>query len=102
MNGSKSEAQKIPAGLKHPIIDADGHWLEFGPIIVEQLERHGGQIAVDGFRAFNGRVAKALAETSEERKRRRVAQEAFWAIPTKNSLDRAPELLPKLLYERLD
>jgi len=30
------------------------------------------------------------------------AQEAFWAIPTTNTLDRATELLPKLLYERLD
>jgi hypothetical protein len=39
---SKSEVQKIRAGLKHPVIDADGHWLEFGPIIVEQLEKIGG------------------------------------------------------------
>jgi predicted TIM-barrel fold metal-dependent hydrolase len=102
MSGEKSRAQQIRAGLKHPIIDADGHWLEFGPIIVEQLEKHGGKIAADGFRAFNGRVAKALSESSEERKRKRVAQEAFWAIPTKNTLDRATELLPKLLYQRLD
>ena len=32
----------------------------------------------------------------------RRAQEAFWAVPTRNTLDRATELLPKLLYERLD
>ncbi len=102
MSSGKSRAQEIKANLKHPIIDADGHWLEFGPVIVEQLERHGGKIAVDGFRAFNGRVSKALAESGEERKRKRVAQEAFWALPTKNTLDRATELLPKLLYERLD
>ena len=36
---SKSEAQQIRASLKHPVIDADGHWLEFGPIIVEQLRK---------------------------------------------------------------
>src|SRR5579863_4792229 len=102
MSGEKSRAREIRDGLKHPIIDADGHWLEFGPIVVEQLEKRGGKIAVDGFRAFNGRVAKALAESGEERRRKRVAQEAFWALPTKNTLDRATELMPKLLYERLD
>jgi len=102
MSSEKSRAHRIRASLNHPIIDADGHWLEFGPVIVEQLEKHGGKIAVDGFRAFNGRVAKALAESGEERKRKRVAQEAFWALPTKNTLDRATELLPRLLYERLD
>ncbi len=99
---TKSHAQQIRAGLKHPIIDADGHWLEFGPIILEQLERHGGKIAVDGFLAFRGRIGRTLAESVEERRRKRVAQEAFWAEPTKNTLDRATELLPRLLYERLD
>src|SRR5579864_3306349 len=102
MSSGKSHAQEIRQSLKHPIIDADGHWLEFGPVIVEQLEKHGGKTAVDGFRAFNGRVSKALAESGEERKRKRIAQEAFWAVPTKNTLDRATELLPRLLYERLD
>jgi len=97
-----SHAQKIRASLKHPVIDADGHWLEFGPIILEQLEKHGGQRAVEGFRSFNGRVAKALEETSDERRRKRRAQEAFWAVPTKNTLDRATELMPNLLYQRLD
>ena len=102
MSSQKSHAQQIRQSLKHPIIDADGHWLEFGPVIAEQLEKHGGKIAVDGFRAFNGRVARALGESGEERKRKRIAQEAFWAVPTKNTLDRATELLPRLLYERLD
>src|SRR5271166_601040 len=99
---SKSEAQRIRASLKHPVIDADGHWLEFGPIIVEQLEKFGGSRAVEGFRSFNGRVSKRLTASEEERKSRRRAQEAFWALPTRNTRDRATELLPRLLYERLD
>jgi hypothetical protein len=82
MSGSKSEAQKIRAGLKHPVIDADGHWLEFGPIIIEQLEKFGGSRAVEGFRSFNGRVSKRLTSSEDDRKRRRRAQEAFWALPT--------------------
>ncbi|HEV2170596.1 MAG TPA: hypothetical protein VGR40_06595, partial [Candidatus Binatus sp.] len=97
-----SEAQRIRASLKHPVIDADGHWLEFGPIILDQLEKFGGRRAVDGFRAFNGRVSKQLTASAEERKSKRRAQEAFWALPTKNTRDRATEILPQLLYERLD
>src|ERR1700719_4055117 len=101
-SSSKSEAQRIHASLKHPVIDADGHWLEFGPIIVEQLEKFGGTRAVEGFRAFNGRISKRLTTPEEERKRRRRAQEAFWGLPTKNTRDRATEILPRLLSQRLD
>jgi predicted TIM-barrel fold metal-dependent hydrolase len=99
---SQSEAQKIRAGLKHPIVDADGHWLEYGPVVVEELRKHGGDLAVNGFRAFNAHVGQALSSSVDERKRTRRAQEAFWPVPTKNTLDRATELLPRLLYERLD
>ena len=101
-SSSKSEAQRIRASLTHPVIDADGHWLEFGPIIIEQLEKFGGSRAVEGFRSFNGRVSKRLTSSEDDRKRRRRAQEAFWALPTKNTRDRATEILPRLLYERLD
>ncbi|MBV8139661.1 MAG: hypothetical protein JO121_29120, partial [Deltaproteobacteria bacterium] len=97
-----SDARKIRAGLNHPIIDADGHWLEFPPIISEQLKKHGGQRAVEGFFAFNHYVTRTLKETPAERKRTHRAQEAFWAVPTRNTLDRASELMPRLLYERLD
>jgi predicted TIM-barrel fold metal-dependent hydrolase len=102
MSTEKSEAQKIRASLKHPVVDADGHWLEFPPVILEQLKKIGGDIAVSGFVSFNKGVSKALAATPEQRKATRRAQEAFWAVPTRNTLDRATELLPKLLYERLD
>jgi predicted TIM-barrel fold metal-dependent hydrolase len=99
---NKSEAQRIRASLKHPVVDADGHWLEFPPVIIDQLKKIGGDTAVSGFLSFNKGVAQALAATPEQRKAMRRAQEAFWPVPTRNTLDRATELLPKLLYERLD
>jgi len=98
----KSEAQQIRASLKHPVVDADGHWLEFPPVIIDQLKKIGGDTAVSGFLSFNKGVAEALAATPEQRKAMRRAQEAFWPVPTRNTLDRATELMPKLLYERLD
>ncbi len=39
-NGHTSGAG-IRARLNHPVIDADGHWLEFGPMIREQMRKIG-------------------------------------------------------------
>jgi predicted TIM-barrel fold metal-dependent hydrolase len=37
-----------------------------------------------------------------ERRHRRIGQEAFWFLPTRNTLDRATAMMPRLMYERLD
>ena len=88
--------------IGHPVIDADGHWLEFGPSINDYLREVGGQKVVDSFRQRAHYVHKSLTMTPEERSETRRAQEAFWGVPTRNTLDRATAMLPRLLYERLD
>ena len=35
-------AAEIKSRLDHPIIDADGHWIEYGPVFTEELRRVGG------------------------------------------------------------
>ena len=40
VNGS-TEARKLRSRLKHPIIDADGHWLEYGPVMRDEFRRRG-------------------------------------------------------------
>ncbi len=92
----------IRARLQHPIIDADGHWLEFGPLVREQLRKIGGTKAVEGFSVFTKLVQEHLSLSVAERRRQRTAQQAFWGIPTKNTRDRATAMMPRLLYERLD
>ncbi|MDH4148201.1 MAG: amidohydrolase family protein [Acidimicrobiia bacterium] len=95
-------AAEVRARIDHPIIDADGHWLEYHPTIVEALERIGGPIAAEGFQLFPRRVGRALSMTPEQRRHRGVAQEIFWAYATANARDRATALIPAFLYERLD
>ena len=95
-------AAKIRASLRHPIIDADGHWLEFGPVVREQLKKIGGEKAVEGFGLFGAQVVHALSQSVADRRNQRSAQEAFWALPTKNTRDRATAMLPRLLNERLE
>src|SRR5258708_7418232 len=56
----------IRSKLNHPVIDADGHWLEFGPALIEYLRKVGGEGAEKGYRMMIERVGKTLAQTVEE------------------------------------
>ena len=95
-------AAQIKARLDHPIIDADGHWIEYGPVFTEELRRVGGEDAVEGWNAVRNGTRSALSMSVEERRRRRISQEAFWGHPSKNTKDLATALFPRLLAERLD
>src|SRR5436190_457095 len=98
----KLSSKEIRKRIGHPVIDADGHWLEFGPSIGDYMKEVGGQTVVDAFRKLGQNTAKSLAMTPEERAQTRRSQEAFWSVPARNTLDRATAMLPRLLYERLD
>jgi predicted TIM-barrel fold metal-dependent hydrolase len=102
MSGNGSEARRIRSRLNHPILDADGHWLEYAPVMREAFRRIGGEPAVQGLAFANQRVRESLGMSLAERRRRRVAQESFWTTPSENTLDRATAMLPRLMYERLD
>lgn len=103
----------IRAKLNHPIIDSDGHWREFPPVMMDFLKRAGGDKAVEGFKSLGARINSAAvglngatgldgvpARTSE-RRARRIPQGGWWLSPW-GTLDRATAVLPRLLYERLD
>jgi predicted TIM-barrel fold metal-dependent hydrolase len=91
----------LRARLSHPIIDADGHWLEYGPVMREAFRQIGGDAAAEGLALASQRVPNSLKLTVAERTRRRVGQEAFWSSPCENALDRATAMLPRLLHERI-
>ena len=95
-------ASQLRSRLGHPIIDADGHWLEYGPVMGEEFRRIGGEAAAEAWAFSSQRVPTALKMSLAERRRRRVGQEAFWSSPCENVLDRATAMLPRLMYERLD
>jgi predicted TIM-barrel fold metal-dependent hydrolase len=97
-----TEARKLRARLHHPIIDADGHWIEYGPVMREEFRRIGGDAAAEAFDVASQRVPNSLRMSLAERTRRRVGQEAFWGSPCVNVVDRATAMMPRLMYERLD
>jgi predicted TIM-barrel fold metal-dependent hydrolase len=95
-------ADKIRSGLNHPVIDGDGHWVEYDPAFAERLRKVGGDAAAEGFLAAMAPTRTALNMTVEERRRRRLAMPGFWTRQTSNTLDRATAMMPRMLYDRLD
>ncbi len=99
---SHRTAANIRERIDHPIIDADGHCLEFLPLVREYLRDAGGARVDDGFWAtFEGARAMAHA-TPEQRRDFGVMRPPWWAFPAENTLDRATAMLPRLMHERLD
>lgn len=93
-------AAQIHDGLKHPVIDGDGHWLEPIPVFLEYLHEVGGAKSVDQMRTlWHGRDAWYRA-TPEERQHQRLRRAIWWGV-TSNTYDKATALLPALLNERL-
>jgi predicted TIM-barrel fold metal-dependent hydrolase len=101
MSAHRSPA-KVRAGLDHPIIDADGHWIEYNPVFAERMRKVAGDKAADGFLASQQRVPDALNLSIAERKRRGIAMEGYWGRQTTNTRDRATAMMPRMLYDRLD
>src|SRR6058998_1754180 len=101
LNG-QTEARKLRSRLSHPVVDADGHWLEYLPVMREQFKKIAGDAAVEGLALASSRIPNALKLSLAERRRKRVGMEGFWSSPSENVLDRATAMFPRLFYERLD
>src|SRR3989449_9901640 len=95
---AQTEARQIRGRLKHPIIDADGHWAEFNPLMRQEFRRIGGDTAVEALDMASARIPNSLNMSVAERRRRRIGQEAFWVLPTQNPLDPATPRVPPPPY----
>lgn len=93
---------QVHSRLKHPVVDGDGHWLEYTPVFSEKMRKAAGNKAADGFIAAMQSTPNALKMTPEERAKHRVALPAFYNRQAENTLDRATAMMPKMLYDRLD
>ncbi len=98
---SSSTSAEIRAQLSHPVIDADGHWLEPVPIFLDFLEAEAGAAMVDRFRENKKREDGWYGLSGEERLARRSRRPTWWGEPAKTR-DRATAMVPGLMYERLD
>jgi predicted TIM-barrel fold metal-dependent hydrolase len=93
---------QVHSRLKHPVVDGDGHWLEYTPVFSEKMRKVAGNKSADGFIAAMKTTPDSLKLTPEVRAQRRVAMPNFWNRQAENTLDRATAMMPKMLYDRLD
>jgi len=116
MSTNASKVAEIRRRLGHPILDGDGHILEFVPAFMDYLkqvggakvaERYMGSLQAGGGHNFDGgRTGGARSGwygmSREERRDKRLTRPSFWNWPTGNTLDRATIMLPDLLRARMD
>jgi predicted TIM-barrel fold metal-dependent hydrolase len=108
MSGPSSA--EVRAGLDHPIVDVDGHFVEVAPVlhdeIIATLEELGGVQLRDRYLAgpvrptdtssiLEGRTLGGVRDVW-------AAMPSWWGWPVVDAEDRATAHLPALLYERLD
>src|SRR4051812_19742646 len=79
---------EIRARLNHPVVDGEGHWIEYDPVFAEQMRKGGGALAADGFLKAMAVPRDSLMLSVAERKGRRVSMPGFWTRQTGNTLDR--------------
>ncbi len=99
---SISTSQQIRARLNHPVIDADGHTIEFMPAVRERLKGlAGGDLVNKVFSSATGFPDGWYRLNADQRLAKRRVRPPWWGVPSENTLDRATAMLPKLMYERL-
>jgi hypothetical protein len=59
------DARQLRSRLSHPVIDADGHWVEYAPVMREEFRRIGGDAAVEALALASQRVPSSLGMSCE-------------------------------------
>ena len=104
---SGMSAAEVRQKLDHPVIDIDGHTVEFFPALAGELVKEGvtARRRVDGCAAR--RAPSVRSSTGTPSRPRNAPSAGSRRGPWGNggmelAVDRATAMLPRLLYERLD
>lgn len=101
MNHARS--RDVRASLDHPVIDVDGHVLEYLPAALPYIRESLGPDLFDRYVSEGSPLGAIVGGASwEDRLQGRIPQSAWWGTPAGNTRDLATAALPKLLHERLD
>lgn len=88
--------------LAHPVIDVDGHVLEFMPAVLPYLREELGPTLFAAYVERPSPLSKIMTADPATRLETRTPQSAWWGTPAANTRDLATAAVPGLLYERLD
>jgi hypothetical protein len=91
----------IRARLDHPLIDSDGHLIEFLPLVPDRLSELAGESAAQRSDALV-HSGQTLQGVNDDMRKRHGIRAPWWVISTGNVLDRATALCRRLYYACLD
>jgi predicted TIM-barrel fold metal-dependent hydrolase len=93
---------RIRGQLDHPVIDGDGHLIEYTPVVRDFVRELAGEEVAVRFDQMveSSRLVREIP--IDARRGLGVMRLPWWGVPTRNTLDRATAMMPKLMYERLD
>jgi predicted TIM-barrel fold metal-dependent hydrolase len=94
-------AAQIRARLTHPVVDADGHLLEFVPLVRDFVSEIAGEDVAKRFDLVTRGSALTRALDVKTKRTLGLARHGWWGLPARNTLDRATATIPKLLYDRM-
>ena len=86
--------EQVHAKLSHPVIDGDGHWIEYTPVFAEKMRKVVGDKGADGFLAQQRFIPDSLRLSIESRKERGVGMQGYWGRQSTNTRDRATAMMP--------
>jgi len=95
-------SRDIRSRLDHPIIDADGHVLEYLPAVEPYLRESLGPAAFDRYRDQSSQLHWIMDADNDRRLATRTPQSAWWGTPASNTRDLATAAAPALMYDRMD
>lgn len=103
---SNHSAAELRSQLDHPVIDADGHTVEFFPALAPRLAAAGvdlnGPSMLRRMSGSFGPMADWYSLSPAERAEQRVGRGPWGGGGMESPVDLATAVLPRLLYERLD
>jgi predicted TIM-barrel fold metal-dependent hydrolase len=103
MQFKRSDAvDEIKSRLDHPVIDGDGHLIEYIPIVRDFVVEIAGEEVAKRFDMMVQGSALMRQVPLESKRGLGMTRMAWWGVPTSNTLDRATAMMPRLMYERLD
>ncbi len=98
-----ADVRAVRARFDHPVIDADGHLIEYTPLVRDFIaEDAGADLAALFERMTHTAAARVAVPSPRDRRAKGIHASAVWGLPAANTLDRATAMLPKLMYDRLD
>lgn len=98
----RSPPNTVRRQLGHPVIDVDGHVLEFMPAVLPYLRESLGPTLFSKYLERPSPLSRIMTADPANRVETRSPQSAWWGTPAANTRDLATAAIPGLLYDRMD